>query len=274
MRCPPAKRGGPGFLLLWATLSLSAREARGVPQDAGAVGEAAAQASPTEAPDCAGAQAQTMRSPKSAEAWQALGDCQARQRRTRESIDAYARALDALAHRPDPANRLELYARLSRAGAVLEVPESRKRLRWATRAAGCPVLHVGRFRADTGGAGVRAARSGLRVCTQARFLKRQALAEAQLDCLDVVLAESEESNCRPADVGGEGGSSSVCAQGRAGRACREAVARCEASGDLHRERKRTCRFVFADGCRRRIGAVCDGEPMEFDREHLPEWPAE
>ena len=50
----------------------------------------------------------------------------------------------------------------------------------------------------------------------------------------------------------------------------EAVARCLAAVDLHRERKRQCRFVFADGCVRRVGAVCDGEPAEFDREHLPE----
>lgn len=274
MHSVPAKCGGPAFLLLWATLASSAHEARGAHQNAGAIGKAATLAPATEATDCAVAQAQTTRTPKSAEAWQALGDCEALKRRTRLAIARYARALHVLADRPDPVGRLELYARLSRVGAALEVPANRRSVRWAPAVAECPALHVGRFRADTGGAGLRAVQSGLRVCTQARFLKHQESADAQIACFDVVLAESQESNCRPADVGGEGGSSSVCSQGRAGRACREAVARCQASPDLHRERKRNCRFVFADGCRRRVGAVCDKEPVEFDRENLPEWSAD
>jgi hypothetical protein len=92
--------------------------------------------------------------------------------------------------------------------------------------------------------------------------KHRPLEPAVPACAIMEFAAEADSHCSPSEVYGhdlpDGGK---CVEAADGIACETAVARCKE--DPRNKRLHRCVLVYADACRLRVGAICDGHPAEF-----------
>jgi len=209
---------------------------------------------------CPKYEAATQLDPTRGDLWADLGICLFNLGNRERAKEAELKAID----RGSKNVRLHAYYGLWKIGVKLPIPQYCTE--WSCSREGCAQsLAVCRYNENClSGTGLSLESSGLGFCLNATDAKAYQLtcnSNNGESCFGIELVSSQQSYCRPGDVGNAPCGACGCEGAPNPKACEEAVAECKKTAVENK--LRDCTFVYADAENLKVGAVCDGKAVEI-----------